>query len=49
MKVLIDAIEGKDYSATRGRTTIVPGVVLSRSDPAGIDRFERDLQEKLNR
>ena len=49
MKVLISAIQGKDYSATRGKTIIVPGVTVSRSDPAGIDAFEKGLQEKLNR
>jgi simple sugar transport system substrate-binding protein/ribose transport system substrate-binding protein len=49
MKVLISAIEGKDYSATRGKTIIVPGLLVSRSDPAGIDAFEKGLQEKLNR
>jgi simple sugar transport system substrate-binding protein/ribose transport system substrate-binding protein len=49
MKVLINAIQGKDYSATMGKTIIVPGVTVSRSDPAGIDAFEKGLQEKLNR
>lgn len=49
MKVLIDAIQGKDYSATKGKTIIVPGVLVSRSDPAGIDAFEKGLQDKLSR
>jgi len=49
MKVLIDAIQGKDYSATRGKTIIVPGVLLTRTDPSGIDAFERGLREKLSR
>jgi simple sugar transport system substrate-binding protein/ribose transport system substrate-binding protein len=49
MKVLIDAIQGKDFSATRGKTIIVPGLLVSRSDPAGIDAFEKNLQEKINR
>jgi simple sugar transport system substrate-binding protein/ribose transport system substrate-binding protein len=49
MKVLIDAIQGKDFSATKGKTIIVPGLLVSRSDPAGIDAFEKNLQEKINR
>ena len=49
MKVLIDAINGRDYSATKGKTIIVPGLLVSRSNPAGIDAFERDLQAKINR
>jgi simple sugar transport system substrate-binding protein/ribose transport system substrate-binding protein len=49
MKVLISAIQGKDYSSTQGKTIIVPGVLVTRSDPAGIDAFEKGLQEKLSR
>jgi simple sugar transport system substrate-binding protein/ribose transport system substrate-binding protein len=41
MKVLIDAINGKDISATKGKTIIVPGLLVSRNDPAGIDAFEK--------
>jgi simple sugar transport system substrate-binding protein/ribose transport system substrate-binding protein len=49
MKVLIDAVQGKDISATMGKTIIVPGLLVSRSDPAGIDAFEKNLKEKINR
>jgi simple sugar transport system substrate-binding protein/ribose transport system substrate-binding protein len=49
MKVLISAIQGKDYSSTKGKTIIVSGVLVSRSDPAGIDAFEKGLKEKLSR
>ena len=49
MKVLIDAIQGKDYSSTCGKTIVVPGFLVSRSDPAGIDAFEKGLKEKFNR
>ena len=49
MKVLIEAIQGKDYSSTRGRTIVVPGLLLSRKDSAGIDAFERGLKEKFSR
>ena len=49
MKVLIDAIQGKDYSATAGKTIVVPGLLVSRSDPGGIDAFEKGLREKFSR
>ena len=49
MKVLIDAIKGKDYSATKGKTIIVPGLLVSRDNPSGIDAFEKSLKEKLAR
>jgi len=49
MKVLIDAIQGKDYSETKGKTIVVPGLLISRSDPKGIDDFEKGLREKFNR
>jgi simple sugar transport system substrate-binding protein/ribose transport system substrate-binding protein len=49
MKVLIDAVQGKDFSATKGKTIIVPGLLVSRGDPAGIDAFEKNLKEKINR
>jgi simple sugar transport system substrate-binding protein/ribose transport system substrate-binding protein len=49
MKVLIDAINGKDFSATKGKTIIVPGLLVSRNNPAGIDAFEKDLAAKISR
>ena len=49
MKVLADAINGKDVSATQGKTVIVDGLLVSRNNPAGIDQFERELAAKLAR
>jgi hypothetical protein len=49
MKVLADAINGKDVSATQGKAVIVDGLLVSRSNPAGIDQFERELAAKLAR
>jgi len=49
MQTVIDAINGRDYSATRGKITVVPGQLVSRSNPSGIDAFERDLREKIGR
>jgi simple sugar transport system substrate-binding protein/ribose transport system substrate-binding protein len=49
MKVLVDSIRGKDFSATKGKTIIVPGLLVGRNDPAGIDAFEKGLKEKIGR
>jgi simple sugar transport system substrate-binding protein/ribose transport system substrate-binding protein len=49
MKVLIDAINGKDFSATKGKTIIVNGLLVSRDNPSGIDAFEKDLAAKIAR
>ncbi|GHV78328.1 sugar ABC transporter substrate-binding protein [Spirochaetia bacterium] len=49
MKVLADAVNGKDVSKTQGKTVIVDGLLVSRSDPAGIDKFEKELAAKLAR
>jgi simple sugar transport system substrate-binding protein/ribose transport system substrate-binding protein len=49
MKVLADAINGKDVSKTQGKTIIVDGLLVSRSNPAAIDQFEKDLAAKLAR
>ena len=49
MKVLADAINGKDVSGTQGKTVIVDGLLVSRSNPAGIDQFEKELAAKLAR
>ncbi|MCI8599107.1 MAG: sugar ABC transporter substrate-binding protein [Lachnospiraceae bacterium] len=48
MQTLIDAIEGKDVSASRGQLTIVPGILLSRDDPDGLDTYLADLLEKTS-
>lgn len=49
MTLLINAVRGGDYSATKGMTVVVPGVLLSRNNPSGIDAFESDLRMRLNR
>jgi simple sugar transport system substrate-binding protein/ribose transport system substrate-binding protein len=49
MKVLADALNGKDVSKTQGQTVIVDGLLVSRSNPAGIDQFEKELAAKLAR
>jgi simple sugar transport system substrate-binding protein/ribose transport system substrate-binding protein len=49
MQVLIDAINGRDTSATQGKAIIVPGVLVSRDNPQAINDFEKDLQAKLSR
>lgn len=40
METLIKSLKGEDVSATKGKTTIVPGVLLSRDDPASIAKAE---------
>jgi len=47
MESLIKALKGEDISATKGKTEIVPGTLLSRDDPDGIAKFEADLKAKL--
>jgi len=47
METLIKALKGEDVSATKGKTEIVPGTLLSRDDPDGIAKFEADLKAKL--
>jgi sugar transport system substrate-binding protein len=46
MESLIKAINGQDYSATKAKTIIVPGILLSRSDTKGLDAFLADLKSK---
>ena len=48
MQSVIDAIEGKDVSASAGKVTIVPGILLSRDDPEGLDAYLTDLQSKMS-
>ena len=45
MEILIQTILGDDGSF--GIEVIVPGIVLSRTDPDGIDQFEKDLAERM--
>lgn len=46
MESLIKAIKGEDYSATKGKTIIVPGILLERKNVAGLDAFLADLKSK---
>lgn len=46
MESLAKAIKGEDYSATKGKTTIVPGILLERKNGAGLDAFLADLKAK---
>ena len=49
MDTLIKALKGGDVSATQGKSTIVPGVLLSRDDLDGIKKFETDLAAKTGK
>ncbi len=46
MESLIKAIKGEDISATKGKTQIVPGILLARANVAGLDAFLADLKSK---
>ena len=46
MESLAKAIKGEDYSDTKGKTIIVPGILLERKNPAGLDAFLADLKSK---
>ncbi|MDP2792319.1 MAG: substrate-binding domain-containing protein [Rectinemataceae bacterium] len=46
MESLAKAIKGEDYSATKGKTQIVPGILLARANVAGLDAFLADLKSK---
>jgi ABC-type sugar transport system substrate-binding protein len=48
MESLAKAIKGEDYSATKGKTIIVPGILLERKNVAGLDAFLADLKSKSN-
>ena len=49
METVARAVRGEDYSATKGRSFIVPGVVLSRAEPAELDAFLTDLRAKMGK
>jgi simple sugar transport system substrate-binding protein/ribose transport system substrate-binding protein len=49
MKALIDSIQDKDITATKGKNIIVPGILVNRGDPAGIQSFEENLRDKISR
>jgi len=46
MEALAKAIKGEDYSATKAKTVIVPGILLERKNVAGLDAFLADLTAK---
>jgi ABC-type sugar transport system substrate-binding protein len=46
MEALAKAIKGQDYSATKAKTVIVPGILLERKNVAGLDTFLADLKSK---
>lgn len=46
MESLVKAIKGQDYTATKGKTQIVPGILLARKNVAGLDAFLADLKAK---
>ena len=47
MESVIKAVNGEDYSDTKGQSFIVPGILLERANPAGLDAFLSDLQSKM--
>ena len=46
MESLIKAINKKDYSDTKAKTVIVPGILLERKNVKGLDTFLADLKSK---
>ncbi|MBB6673058.1 substrate-binding domain-containing protein [Cohnella nanjingensis] len=49
MELLIKGLKGEDISASKGKTIIVDGILLSRSNPDGIAKFEADLKAKMGK
>ncbi|TXK74564.1 substrate-binding domain-containing protein [Paenibacillus sp. N3.4] len=49
MELLIKGLKGEDISASKGKSTIVDGILLSRSKPEGIAKFEADLKSKMSK
>ncbi|MDX9939760.1 MAG: substrate-binding domain-containing protein [Sphaerochaetaceae bacterium] len=47
METVVKAVKGEDYSATKGQSFIVPGILLERANPAGLDAFLADLKSKM--
>ena len=46
MESLVKAINKKDFSDTKGKTQIVPGILLERKNVEGLDAFLADLKSK---
>lgn len=47
MESVVKAVKGEDYSDSKGKTIVVPGILLERSNPAGLDAFLSDLKSKM--
>ncbi|MFA5468351.1 MAG: substrate-binding domain-containing protein, partial [Sphaerochaetaceae bacterium] len=47
MESVIKAANGEDISATKGKSFIVPGILLERANTAGLDAFLEDLKSKM--
>jgi len=47
MEAVIRAARGEDISATRGHAIIVPGILLDRTNPGGLQAFLDDLADKM--
>jgi len=47
MESVIKAVKGEDYSSTKGQSFIIPGILLERANPAGLDAFLADLKAKM--
>ena len=47
METIVKAVNGEDISDTKGQSFIVPGVLLERTNPAGLDAFLSDLKSKM--
>lgn len=46
MESVVDAINNGGVSSTQGEAFIVPGILLERSNPDGLEAFVTDLREK---
>ncbi|NOU88396.1 substrate-binding domain-containing protein [Paenibacillus sp. LMG 31460] len=49
MELLIKGLKGEDISASKGKATIVDGILLSRAKPDDITKFEADLKSKMGK
>lgn len=47
MESVVRAVNGEDISDTQGQSFIVPGILLERANPAGLEQFVTDLREKM--
>ncbi len=47
MESVIRAVNGEDISDTEGQSFIVPGILLERANPQGLEEFVTDLRSKM--